>query len=88
MNQPPDGKEGQEDCEEGCFQNLPGWAIPCHIKSIAELEEAGFSLLHGLPSMPKLINTRERGAGKIFNSKLNKGHGPRLRQWLMKTHKQ
>lgn len=57
------------------FQNPPGWAIPRHFKSMAELEEAGFSLLHGLPSMKKLINTRERGWREIFNSKLNKGHG-------------
>lgn len=76
MNQAPDGKEGQEDCEEGCFQKLPGYAIPCHIKSIAKLEEAGFSLLHDLPSMQKLINTRERGAGEIFNSKPNKRSWP------------
>lgn len=69
---------------EGAFHDRPGRAVKCHSECKAGREEAGFSLLHVLPAMKKLINTRDKKTPSIL--RLNRGQGTLPRQQLTTGH--
>lgn len=60
QSEPAPDRRSRQCRGEGVVRDRPGRAAKCHSECKAGLEEAGFSLLHVLLSMKKLIKTGDK----------------------------